>query len=299
MSKRVRPLNIAHHPGAWPPTCMATSCHYADALYSVGYTAVRKTSPALFSAGGCSSVDHQCPLLQWPKITTRPTGNCIQSTMAWLGGGHVHPPNVSAAVAKPPSTSPAVDIACLLGSLVLRVCFVSSSLVGSWPCTIAEAAEPGRASPASSQPRSLLPTYTILMIPVLAESNIPLHDQAPRSISLMGARMELDSRQPAFCFRLPPAGFELILQRSPSTNKKTDIDRLGRVSPSKPPLRTSNPTQPVQAVRDMPGSLEFVGTSLSLQPCAAPGRIPSTQTTDPCHPHSNPLIPSPPNSPQK
>lgn len=209
MSKRVRPLNIAHHPGAWPSTCMATSCHYADALYSVGYTAVRKTSPALFSAGGCSSVDHQCPLLQWPKITTRPTGNCIQSTMAWLGGGHVHPPNVSAAVAKPPSTSPAVDIACLLGSLVLRVCFVSSSLVGSWPCTIAEAAEPGRASPASSQPRSLLPTYTILMIPVLTESNIPLHDQAPRSISLMGARMELDSRQPAFCFRLPPAGFEL------------------------------------------------------------------------------------------
>lgn len=37
----------------------------------------------------------------------------------------------------------------------------------------------------------------------------------------------------------------------------------------------------------MPGSLEFVGTSLSLQPCAAPGRIPSTQTTDPCHPHRN------------
>lgn len=47
------------------------------------------------------------------------------------------------------------------------------------------------------------------MIPVLTESNIPLHDQAPRSISLMGARMGLDSRQPAFCFRLPPAGFEL------------------------------------------------------------------------------------------
>lgn len=114
MSKRVRPLNIAHHPGAWPPTCMATSCHYADALYSVGHTAVRKTSPALFSAGGCSSVDHQCPLLQWPKITTRPTGNCIQSTMAWLGGGHVHPQMSQRPLrSRHPRLPPSTSLACL------------------------------------------------------------------------------------------------------------------------------------------------------------------------------------------
>lgn len=150
MSKRVRPLNIALHPGAWPPTCMATSCHYADALYSVGYTAV--TAP--FSAGGCSPMDDDAPLLQWLKITTRPTGNCIQSTMAWLGGGHVHPPNVSAAVAKPPIHVSRRHRLLRLARPVLRVCFVSSSLVGSWPCTIAEAAEPGhlQQTPASSQP---------------------------------------------------------------------------------------------------------------------------------------------------
>jgi hypothetical protein len=183
MSKRARPLNIARLPGAWPPTCMTTSCHYADALYSVGYTAARKDVHCTFSADGCSSVDDAASLLQWSRITTRQTGNSIQSTIAWrawLGGRCPSPKCLSGRMLRSHPRLPSTSLA-WLGLPVLRVCFVSSSLVGSWPCTIAEAAELMSPFPVCSQPRPL-PTYTILIILVLTDQHPHLMSKPPLDI---------------------------------------------------------------------------------------------------------------------
>lgn len=114
MSKRVRPLNIAHHPGAWPPTCMATSCHYADALYSVGYTAVRKTSPALFSAGGCSSVDHQCPSSNGQRSRHgRPGTASSRRWRGWVGDMSIPQMSQRPLRSRHPRLPPSTSLACL------------------------------------------------------------------------------------------------------------------------------------------------------------------------------------------
>lgn len=61
--------------------------------------------------------------------------------------------------------------------------------------------------------------------------------------------MERDSRQPALVSAYRQPGWSSSLQRSSLTSRKIDVYRLGPCKPSKPPLRTSNPTYPAPAVR--------------------------------------------------
>lgn len=95
----------------------------------------------------------------------------------------------------------------------------------------------------------------------------------------MGARMELDSRQPAFCFRLPPAGFELHPPKIPLNQRHLST---WSCKPSKPPLRTSNPAQP------SPGRPRHARKPrIRWHPSAsslAPGRIPSCPAIARPHP---------------
>lgn len=236
---------------------MATSCHYADALYSVGYTAVRKTSAAPFSAGGCSSVDDAAPLLQWPKITTRPTGNGIQSPMAWLGGGRWPSPKCFSGRCEvpPPSTS--------LASLGCSSCEFASYpalLVGSWPCTIADAAEPGHLQLLLSRAWPFAHLHDI-DDPGLSRAS----SHSPPDIVDGRAWSSIVGSQLLFPLTASRVGAPASRDPPYRAGKSTFIDLVHVSRPSHHSGLPTQHTQPRPSVRDMPGSLEFVGT---LQPPA-------------------------------
>lgn len=109
----------------------------------------------------------------------------------------------------------------------------------------------------------------------------------------MGARMELDSRQPAFCFRLPPAGFELHPPKIPLNQRHLSTWSCKPVQATAPGFQPS-PTQPRPSETCPEASNSLA--PFSLQPRAAPERIPSTQTTDHAIPtvSTSSSVPSPP-----